>query len=197
MQNQMVHSARVRRRSSGPQIELASPAGSAGAPRGPGAAGASAASSEISAREGAGEEAGFCVRVRGARTGGEDSRERTTASASSCRPEASRKRTDSGRPHRITSAHAAGTHPRARAHRQPLSEAPTTNAPISAAAIHPTAQNASSHTTIRPRIRRGENSEISVEATGSSAPKPRPTMNRKIIRTARDPDRAEAPVARP
>lgn len=50
---------------------------------------------------------------------------------------------------------------------------------------------------MRPRMRRGENSEMSVEATGSSAPKPSPTMKRKMISMVSPPARAEAPVARP
>ena len=68
---------------------------------------------------------------------------------------------------------------------------------MTAAMIQPTAQNASSSTTIRPRTLRGENSLTSVEATGSSAPKPSPTRKRNTMREATDHASADAPVARP
>ena len=70
-------------------------------------------------------------------------------------------------------------------------------APIAAAAIQPSAQNASSHTTTRPRMRRGANSDTSVEATGSSEPRPRPTRKRRMISAVTDIASALAPVARP
>ena len=68
---------------------------------------------------------------------------------------------------------------------------------MQAAASQPTAQKASSSTTIRPRIRRGANSETRVEATGSSAPRPSPTRKRSAMSIARPVDSAEAPVASP
>ena len=68
---------------------------------------------------------------------------------------------------------------------------------MSAASVQPTAQNASSPTTTRPRSRAGANSLTSVDATGSSAPRPRPMRNRKTSRAPTDHDRAAAPVARP
>ena len=63
--------------------------------------------------------------------------------------------------------------------------------------IQPTAQNASSQITTRPRIRRGANSEIKVEATGSSAPSPSPTTKRNSSRAATEDTTAVAPVASP
>ncbi len=59
-------------------------------------------------------------------TPAEASNRRTASSASLSRPFRSRKRTDSGSPQRITTAYAAGTMPRAKAHRQPFAEAGTT-----------------------------------------------------------------------
>src|SRR5690625_7878523 len=61
--------------------------------------------------------------------------------------------------------------PIASAHRQPLCPSAATKVPTTAARIQPSAQNASSHTITRPRIRAGANSLIRVEATGSSAPR--------------------------
>ena len=87
--------------------------------------------------------------------------------------------------------------PKARAQRQPLSDAPTTNVPITAARIQPTAQKASSRTTMRPRTFRGANSEMRVEATGSSAPRPSPMKKRRMMSNVRLVARADAPVARP
>ena len=63
--------------------------------------------------------------------------------------------------------------------------------------IQPSAQNASSATTTRPRIALGAYSLISVDATGSSAPRPIPTMNRSTMSIATEVARAEAPVATP
>ena len=63
--------------------------------------------------------------------------------------------------------------------------------------IQPTAQNPSRITTTLPRIRRGANSLTSVDATGNSAPRPRPTMKRRTMSTAMPVDRAAAPVASP
>jgi hypothetical protein len=97
----------------------------------------------------------------------------------------------------MTTAYSAGTSPTANAQRQPSSETGTTKKPMSAARIQPRAQNDSRTTTIRPRIRVGESSLTSVEATGSSAPSPRPTRNRRRSRTASPVTSAEAPVARP
>ncbi len=68
---------------------------------------------------------------------------------------------------------------------------------MTAAIVQPIAQNASSSTMIRPRIRGGANSLTSVEATGSSAPSPRPTTNRSTSSDPTDQDSADAPVARP
>ncbi|VEH43664.1 Uncharacterised protein [Kocuria rosea] len=84
MQNQTVHSAAVRRRRVGAQIPLASSAG-----RGP-CASAARACSGVSARE--------------RPSGRARSNRRTAASASSVRPRCSRKRTDSGRARRTTTA---------------------------------------------------------------------------------------------
>ena len=100
-------------------------------------------------------------------------------------------------PRRTTTEYSAGIQPSARAQRQPSVEPLTTKVPITAARIQPTAQNASSSTTMRPRTLRGENSEISVEATGNSAPRPRPTRKRRAMSTAKLPAKAEAPVAMP
>jgi hypothetical protein len=72
-----------------------------------------------------------------------------------------------------------------------------TYVPISAARIHPTAQNASSPTTTRPRMRAGANSLMSVEATGSSAPSPKPIRKRNASSDVTDHDAAAAPVASP
>ena len=94
-------------------------------------------------------------------------------------------------------AYIAGTAPSAKPQRQPLSLCATTKVPMTAAMIHPTAQNASKSTTMRPRTFRGENSLTSVEATGSSAPSPRPTRKRNTISDATDHASAEAPVASP
>ena len=66
-----------------------------------------------------------------------------------------------------------------------------------AATIQPTAQNDSSSTVMRPRCLVGENSETSVEATGSSAPKPSPMISRAPSSMPSDQDRAMAPLAMP
>src|SRR5699024_5498084 len=100
-------------------------------------------------------------------------------------------------PSRITSEYSAGIMPIASAHRQPLCPSAATKVPTTAARIQPSAQNASSHTITRPRIRAGANSLIRVEATGSSAPRPSPTTKRSAISIASPVDRAEAPVATP
>ena len=84
-----------------------------------------------------------------------------------------------------------------RPQRQPLSLVATTKVPMIAARIQPTAHHASSNTTMRPRILRGANSLTSVEATGSSAPSPRPTRKRSAMSIARPVESAEAPVASP
>ena len=63
--------------------------------------------------------------------------------------------------------------------------------------IQPTAQKDSSSTVIRPRCLVGENSETNVEATGSSAPRPRPMTSRAISSAASDHDNAIPPLARP
>ena len=63
--------------------------------------------------------------------------------------------------------------------------------------IQPIAQKDSSSTVIRPRCLVGENSETNVEATGSSAPRPRPMTSRAISRAASDHDNAIPPLARP
>ena len=91
----------------------------------------------------------------------------------------------------------AGIAPSANAHRQPSSELGITKYPISAAAVQPTAQNASSSTTMRPRMRAGANSLTYVEATGSSAPNPRPTKKRRTSSVTSPPTSALAPVASP
>jgi len=100
-------------------------------------------------------------------------------------------------PHRTTSEYAAGTRPTASAQRHPVGPEAATKVPITAARIQPSAQNASSHTITRPRIRAGANSLIRVEATGSSAPSPRPTTKRSAMRAPTPMASAEAPVARP
>ena len=100
-------------------------------------------------------------------------------------------------PHRTTSEYAAGTRPTASAHRQPVGPDAATKVPITAARIQPSAQNASSQTITRPRIRAGANSLMSVEATGSSAPRPSPTTKRSTIRVPTPIASAEPPVARP
>ncbi len=87
--------------------------------------------------------------------------------------------------------------PTAKAQRQPSSPSGTSTVPMIAAAIQPTAQNASSSTTIRPRIARGENSETRVDATGSSAPRPSPMTKRRASSMTSPVDRAAAPVASP
>ena len=66
-----------------------------------------------------------------------------------------------------------------------------------AAPIQPTAQNDSSSTVMRPRCLVGETSETSVEATGSSAPKPSPMISRAPSSMPSDQDRAMAPLAMP
>jgi hypothetical protein len=68
---------------------------------------------------------------------------------------------------------------------------------MSAASVHPSAQNASSSTTTRPRMRAGANSLTSVDATGSSAPRPSPISTRKARSDATFHDSAAAPVAAP
>src|ERR687894_590517 len=68
---------------------------------------------------------------------------------------------------------------------------------MSAARVQPTAQNASSATTTRPRIRAGAYSLTSVEATGSSAPSPSPMRKRNTSSEATDQASAAAPVATP
>ncbi len=68
---------------------------------------------------------------------------------------------------------------------------------MTAAASQPTAQNASSSTTTRPRMRAGANSLTRVDATGSSAPRPRPITTRSAMSTPTDVASAAAPVARP
>ena len=68
---------------------------------------------------------------------------------------------------------------------------------MSAAAVQPTAQNASRITIRRPRMRAGANSLTYVLATGSSAPRPSPTITRSAMRAASPPTRALAPVASP
>ena len=86
----------------------------------------------------------------------------------------------------------------ASAQRQPQSPVlGITKVPISAAMIQPTAQNDSSRTVMRPRCLVGENSETSVEATGSSAPRPRPMIRRAPSSMPSDQDRAMAPFASP
>jgi hypothetical protein len=125
------------------------------------------------------------------------SKRRTTCSASSARPRRSRKRTDSGSVRRTTPEYSAGSAPMANAHRHPASDRGMTKVPMSAARIHPTAQNASSHTTIRPRMRAGANSLTSVLATGSSAPSPNPIRKRKTSSDATLHENAAAPVATP
>ena len=68
---------------------------------------------------------------------------------------------------------------------------------MTAARIHPIAQNPSSNTTIRPRMRAGANSLTYVEATGSSAPSPKPARNRSTKSAPTDHASAESPVAMP
>ncbi len=72
--------------------------------------------------------------------------------------------------------------------------------------IQPTAQKASRPTMTRPRIALGAYSLTSVDATGSSAPRPRPTKKRSVARIATAAmmpmpsgpgTRADAPVAMP
>ena len=63
--------------------------------------------------------------------------------------------------------------------------------------IQPTAQKLSSQTTIRPRMRWGAYSLTKVDATGNSAPSPRPTMKRSTISMATPVENAAAPVASP
>ena len=68
---------------------------------------------------------------------------------------------------------------------------------MQAATIQPTAQKDSNSTVIRPRCLVEENSETRVEATGSSAPKPRPMIRRAIKSAANDHDSAMPPFAKP
>ncbi|KAF0258720.1 hypothetical protein CMMCAS08_10520 [Clavibacter michiganensis subsp. michiganensis] len=68
---------------------------------------------------------------------------------------------------------------------------------MSAAAVQPTAHDDSRITMTRPRIRAGENSLTSVDATGSSAPSPSPTTKRSAMSAPTDIASAETPVATP
>ncbi len=64
--------------------------------------------------------------------------------------------------------------------RQPASPTHgTTSRPITAAMIQPQAQKLSRMTSILPRLRAGATSLTSVDATGSSPPRPSPTTKRK------------------
>ena len=99
---------------------------------------------------------------------------------------------------RITTAYSSGNAPISNAQRHPQSPVfGMTNAPMAAAMIHPTAQNDSNSTVIRPRCRVGENSDTSVEATGSSAPNPNPMMKRAISSAVSVQEQAMPAFAKP
>lgn len=83
-----------------------------------------------------------------------------------------------------------------RAQRHPFS-CGTTVKPVTAASSHPSAQNDSSATMMRPRRHAGAYSLTRVEATGDSAPSPRPTMKRSAHSTRKPGASADNPVATP
>src|SRR3569833_3003449 len=104
------------------------------------------------------------------------------------------RRGESGRLVRRYTAYSAGTAEISIAACQP--NVGITKYAIIAARIQPPAQKLSSRTTTRPRLLAGTLSETSVEATGSSPPRPTPMKKRSVARTVNEVANADRPLAR-